>query len=167
MGEMAKKIVKSDLDNLLKILNEAYVEEWLAYYQYWVGAKVAMGLNRTAIVAEFEEHAAEELKHADWLAERIIQLGGTPILNPSEWNQIAHCKYITPHNFDVVALVKDNLEAERCAIGRYEGICDLTHNTDYETFRVSRKILKEEIEHEQEMEDFIADFEATKSFMKA
>ena len=167
MGEMAKKIVKTDLEHLLKVLNEAYAEEWLAYYQYWIAAKVAMGLNRTAVVGEFEEHAAEELKHADWLADRIIQLGGTPILNPSEWDNIAHCKYIAPHNFDVVALVKDNLEAERCAIGRYEGICDLTHSSDYETFRLSRKILKEEIEHEQEMEDFMADFETAKQYMKA
>ena len=39
MGEMAKKIVKMDLDELLKVLNEAYSEEWLAYYQYWLGAK--------------------------------------------------------------------------------------------------------------------------------
>lgn len=167
MGEMAKKIVKTDLEHLLKVLNEAYAEEWLAYYQYWIAAKVAMGLNRTAVVGEFEEHAAEELKHADWLADRIIQLGGTPILNPDEWDDIAHCKYITPHNFDVVALVRDNLEAERCAIGRYEGICDLTHNSDYETFRLSRKILKEEIEHEQEMEDFMADFETAKQYIKA
>ena len=167
MGEMAKKIVKTDLEHLLKVLNEAYAEEWLAYYQYWIAAKVAMGLNRTAVVGEFEEHAAEELKHADWLADRIIQLGGTPILNPDEWDEIAHCKYITPHNFDVVALVRDNLEAERCAIGRYEGICDLTHNSDYETFRLSRKILKEEIEHEQEMEDFMADFETAKQYIKA
>ena len=35
MGEMAKKIVKTDIEHLLKILNEAYAEEWLAYYQYW------------------------------------------------------------------------------------------------------------------------------------
>ncbi len=167
MGEMAKKIVKTDLEHLLKVLNEAYAEEWLAYYQYWIAAKVAMGLNRTAVVGEFEEHAAEELKHADWLADRIIQLGGAPILSPSEWDNMAHCKYITPHNFDVVALVRDNLEAERCAIGRYEGICDLTHNSDYETFRLSRKILKEEIEHEQEMEDFMADFETAKQYIKA
>ena len=163
---MAKKIVKTDLEHLVKILNEAYAEEWLAYYQYWIASKIAMGLGRSEVIAEFEEHATEELKHANWLADRIIQLGGTPILNPSEWNQLAHCKYMTPHDFDVVALVKDNLESERCAIGRYEGICDLTHGTDYETFRLSRKILKEEIEHEQEMEDFMADFETAKQYIK-
>lgn len=80
MGEMAQKIVKLDLEQLQKVLNEAFAEEWLAYYQYWIAAKVAMGLQRSDIVREFNEHAKEELQHADWLAERIIQLGGTPIL---------------------------------------------------------------------------------------
>lgn len=159
MGEMAQKIVRIDRDNLLKVLNEAYAEEWLATYQYWIAAKLAFGMERAKIAEEFSEHAEQELAHADWLAERIIQLGGVPVLNPDEWNKIAHCKYITPQNFDVVSLLHDNLEAERCAIGRYEGICDLTHGRDYETYRISEKILKEEIEHEQEIEDFCADIE--------
>lgn len=161
MGEMAKKIVKSDLDHLIKVLNEAYAEEWLAYYQYWVAAKVAYGQERSNIVAEFNEHAGEELKHADWLAERIVQLGGVPLLDINKLNEAAHCKYIIPHDFNVVALLHDNLTAERCAVGRYEGICDMTHGKDYETFRISEKILKEEIEHEQELEDFLADIEQT------
>lgn len=162
MGEMAKKIVRTDIEHLLKILNEAYAEEWLAYYQYWIAAKIAFGLERTNIVGEFTEHAGEELKHADWLADRIIQLGGVPILNIEELNEVAHCKYITPKEFDVISLLHDNLEAERCAIGRYEGICDLTHGKDYETYRIAEKILKEEIAHEQELEDFLADIDNTK-----
>ncbi|MBP5215037.1 MAG: ferritin [Alphaproteobacteria bacterium] len=162
MGEMAKKIAKTDIEHLLKILNEAYAEEWLAYYQYWIAAKIAFGLERTSIVEEFSEHAGEELKHAGWLAERIIQLGGVPVLDFEQLNEIAHCKYITPKEFDVTSLLHDNLTAERCAIGRYEGICDLTHGKDYETYRVSEKILKEELEHEQELEDFFADIDETK-----
>lgn len=165
MGEMAQKIVKLDLEQLQKVLNEAFAEEWLAYYQYWIAAKVAMGLQRSDIVREFNEHAKEELQHADWLAERIIQLGGTPILNPDEWSKTAVCKYITPHKFDVLSLLHDNLLAERCAIERYKKLCDLTDNTDYETFRMSRDILQEEIEHEQELEDFLDDLEKAKEFM--
>lgn len=166
MGEMAKKIVKIDLDNLIGTLNEAYAEEWLAYYQYWLGAKVAIGLQRSDLVAEFVEHANEELKHAGWIADRIIQLGGTPLLRPSEWEEKAHCKYLAPDNFDVASLLHDNLEAERCAIGRYEGLCMETDGHDYETFRISEKILKEELEHEQELEDFVADLEMAKRFIQ-
>lgn len=166
MGEMAKKIVKIDVEHLIKVLNEAYAEEWLAYYQYWIGAKVAIGLQRSDMVAEFEEHAGEELKHAGWLADRIIQLGGVPLIRPSEWETNAHCHYFAPDNFDVASLLHDNIEAERCAIGRYEGLCDLTHAKDYETYRIAEKILKEELEHEQELEDFVADLEMAKRFLQ-
>lgn len=159
MGEMAKKIVKNDLEELIIVLNQAFSEEWLAYYQYWLGGKLAAGSLRPQIAEEFEEHANEELKHANWLADRIIQLGGVPALSPEEWNKLAHCKYAAPKDPDTRSLLADNLKSERCAIGRYESICDLTHGKDYETFRISEKILKEEIEHEQELEDFIHDIE--------
>ena len=146
MGEMAQRISKvENKEELLKLLNCAFAEEWLAYYQYWVGAKVA-------------EHADEELKHADWLIDRIIQLGGTPILDPEEWKKQAQCKYEAPANPDTKVLVSQNLTAERCAVARYQQICEMCQGKDFETFRISRKILKEELEHEQEMEDFEADF---------
>ncbi len=158
MGEMTQKISKANKEELLKILNCAFAEEWLAYYQYWVGAKVAEGIERPKVAEEFMEHAKEELKHADWLSERILQLGGTPILNPEEWQKAAECKYDAPSNGDTRVLVSQNLIAERCAVARYQQICEMCKDTDIETFRVSEKILKEEIEHEQEMEDFMADF---------
>jgi bacterioferritin len=165
MGEMAKKIIKTDVDDLVKTLNEAYAEEWLAYYQYWLGAKLAEGPERYDIEKEFNEHAGEELKHADWLAKRIIQLGGTPIVKPDEWDSVARCKYKAPTKVDVVTLLTENLAAERCAIVRYQEICDTTQGKDYETFRISRKILKEELEHEQELEDFLSDIATAKKLI--
>ena len=158
MGELAQKISKTQREDLLEMLLNAYAEEWLAYYQYWVGAKVAEGLERPKIVEEFYEHANDELKHADWLADRIIQLGGTPVLDPLTFNEYAKCKYDAPVNPDTRVLVEQNLIAERCAIGRYQQICEICQGKDYETFNISRKILKEELEHEQEMEDFQKDF---------
>lgn len=159
MGEMAQRISKvENKDELMKLLNCALAEEWLAYYQYWVGAKIAEGLERPKVVSEFMEHAHQELDHADLLAERIIQLGGTPILDPEEWKKQAQCKYEIPANPDTKVLVEQNLIAERCAVARYQQICEMCQGKDYETFRISRKILKEELEHEQEMEDFEADF---------
>lgn len=157
MGQTAQKISKTDHDELLKILNTAYAEEWLAYYQYWIGAQVAVGPMRTSIIEEFMEHAKEELDHAAKLAKRIIELGGTPILNPNEFERVASCRYEAPTQPYVMNLLKQNLDAERCAIVRYQQICDMTFGKDYETFRMSAKILKEEIEHEQEIGDFEED----------
>lgn len=159
MGEMAQKISKVDRNELLDMLNVAFAEEWLAYYQYWLGAQVAVGPMRTSIVEEFMEHANEELKHAKMLSDRIIQLGGTPVLNPDNWSHVAQCKYDEPKDPYIMKLLEQNLTAERCAIARYQKICDMTYGKDYDTFRVSAKILKEEIEHEQEIGDFVLDIQ--------
>lgn len=159
MGEMAQRISKvENKEELLKLLNCAFAEEWLAYYQYWIGAKIAEGLERPKVVAEFMEHAGEELKHADWLVDRIIELGGTPLIDPDEWKKQAQCRYDAPANPDTKVLVSQNLTAERCAVARYQQICEMCQGKDFVTFNISRKILKEELEHEQEMEDFEADF---------
>ena len=161
MSEMAQKIAKVDREELLKILQIAFAEEWLAYYQYWIGAQVIVGKERYNIQKEFLEHANQEFKHAQMISNRIIELGETPILNPSQWEKVALCHYEEPTNPHVEELLKQNLISERCAIARYEKICEMTFGKDYETHRVAAKILHEELEHEQEINDFqddIADF---------
>ena len=72
MGEMAQKISKVDREELLNVLNIAYAEEWLAYYQYWLGAQLVVGPERKSVAEEFIEHATEEFDHAQKLAKRII-----------------------------------------------------------------------------------------------
>lgn len=159
MGEMAQKISKVDQGELLKILNVAFAEEWLAYYQYWLGSYLAVGPQRKAIAAEFMEHAKEELEHAEKLAVRIIELGGTPVLEPAEWQKIAMCKYDAPAKPYVVNLLDQNLVAERCAIVRYQKICEMTFGKDYETYQMSTDILHDEIEHEEEITAFKSDID--------
>ena len=90
---MAKESVKIlrgklDVDNLLSQLNAALAEEWLAYYQYWVGALVVEGAMRSDVQGEFEEHAEEERHHAQLLADRIIELEGVPVLDPKQWFEL-------------------------------------------------------------------------------
>ncbi|MBE6452704.1 MAG: ferritin [Alphaproteobacteria bacterium] len=161
MSNMAQKIIKLNKDELITELNAAFAEEWLAYYQYWIGAQVAVGPMRATIVEEFMEHANQELEHAKLISDRIIQLGGTPILDPAEWKNVANCKYEPPVDPYIVSLLKQNLDAERCAIVRYQKICDMTFGKDFETFRVASEILKEELEHEQEISDFEDDINMT------
>lgn len=167
MGLMAQKIIKEDREKMLQLLNTAYSEEWLAYYQYWIGAQVAKGPMRKIIAEEFLEHAKEEFEHAKKLCDRIIQLGGTPVLDPDEWKKHAICKYDAPIDEYIVKLLEENLESERCAIGRYQQICDMCMvSKDVETFHIARHILSDELEHEQELEDFIEDIKLTAEHMK-
>ena len=85
MGKHGIEILKIDVKELIRMLNGALSEEWLAYYQYWIGARVMEGPMRSEIEPELLVHADQELNHAVMVVERIIQLGGTPVLNPSEW----------------------------------------------------------------------------------
>ena len=45
---------KLDVKSLIDQLNAALSEEWLAYYQYWVGALVVEGAMRADVQGEFE-----------------------------------------------------------------------------------------------------------------
>ena len=51
MGQKGREIVKMDVDELINILNKALADEWLAYYQYWIGAKVVKGPMKDAVIA--------------------------------------------------------------------------------------------------------------------
>ena len=166
MGQTAKEISNINNEELLKALNSAYAEEWLAYYQYWIGAKIAHGPMRIEIVKEFEEHAEEELKHAGWIADRIIQLGGTPIIDPKDYGSAAHCKYDAPTDEFITKLLAQNLESERCAIKHYYEICEMVKGKDFVTFNLARKIMQEEEEHEQDLEDYILDIESAREYIR-
>lgn len=155
MSEMAIKICDLNTKDLIKELNAAFAEEWLAYYQYWIGAQVAAGAMRSVVSAEFEEHAKEELEHAEKIAKRIAELGGTPLTHPNQWEKAATCKYEEPKDPCTAKLLEQNLSAERCAIVRYQKICEMTHGKDFVTFDLALSILKDEIEHEQEIDDLI------------
>ena len=76
MGTFGRKIVDTNVEDLVKLLNKAFSDEWLAYYQYWIGSKIVRGPNKEAVIAELTLHATEELGHAVLLTTRIIQLGG-------------------------------------------------------------------------------------------
>ncbi|MDH8702031.1 bacterioferritin [Dysgonomonadaceae bacterium PH5-43] len=163
--EIKKKgvsILSLDVDKLIDMLNAALAEEWLAYYQYWIGAQVVEGPMRVQVEAELLEHAQEELDHADRVAKRIIELNGTPILNPVEWTKLARCKYEAPEDPYVENILAQNIRGERCAIQRYQEIADFTYKTDWVTHNIAVSILAEEVEHEKDLDDFVTDINLSK-----
>jgi bacterioferritin len=152
-----RKMVGMDVNKLLELLNKAFADEWLAYYQYWVGAKVVKGPMRRAVVSELEEHAGDEHKHAGMLAERIIQLGGTPILKPEEWYKLTNCGYDAPEDPSVRVVVEQNVKGERCAIDFYKRLLDMTRDTDEVTWKMLLEILDDEVEHEADLQALLED----------
>lgn len=159
MGNKAIEIADLDVTKLIQMLNEALAEEWLAYYQYWVGARVMEGPMRSEVEPELLLHATEELGHAELVANRILQLGGTPLLNPNQWSQYSKCPYEEPTDPYIVEILKQNLAGERCAIQRYQDIAEFTHGKDMSTHQMAIGILNDELEHEHDIQDFLADLE--------
>ena len=159
MAKESVKILQGKLDvkSLIDQLNAALSEEWLAYYQYWVGALVVEGAMRADVQGEFEEHAEEERHHAQLIADRIIELEGVPVLDPKKWFDLARCKYSIPSDFDVVNLLNQNVASERCAIIRYQEIAEFTDGKDFTTCDIAKHILSMEEEHEQDLQDYLRD----------
>lgn len=162
MGTKERKMVEAAgirVSELIALLNKAYADEWLAYYQYWVGAKIAVGIPRESVVEELSQHAEEELKHAEMLAERIIQLGGVPILEPRKWYDVTNCGYSAPKDPSVRALLDQNIKGEQCAIGVYRNLLKYTKDKDPVTYDLLLKILTDEVEHEEDLENLKEDIE--------
>ena len=162
MGTKGRAIVGLDVDLLIGKLNKALADEWLAYYQYWIGAKVAAGPMRGAVTLELEEHATEELGHALMLVARIIQLGGTPLLKPQDWYDMTNCGYEAPEDPYVKVLLEQNIKGEQCAIEVYRQLVELTKNADPVTYEIVLQILTDEIVHEEDLQSLAEDIQLMK-----
>lgn len=159
MGTIGRKIVDMDVKQLVKVLNQAFSDEWLAYYQYWIGAKVVKGPMKEAVIGELTQHAADELRHADMLSTRIIQLGGTPVAEPREWYKHTNCGYDAPDNPFVKEVLKQNIKGEQCAIMTYKKLVKLTAEKDPVTYNIVLQILQDEVEHEEDLQAEMEDLE--------
>jgi len=159
MGTRGREIVGMDVNELLRLLNQAYASEWLAYYQYWLGAKVIKGPMKDSVAAELNLHATEELNHATLLAARIVQLDGVPVTNPRQWFDLSPCPYDAPDDPYVAALLAQNIAGEQCAISTYKSLMDVTKDKDMVTYNLALTILEQEVEHEEDLQSLKEDLE--------
>lgn len=160
MGTKGREIVGMDVNELIATLNHAFADEWLAYYQYWLGAKVVKGPMKDAVASELLLHATEELAHADMLAMRIIQLGGEPLASPKDWLGETHCGYDAPTDPFVKAVLDQNIKGEQCAIGVYQNLLQMVKDKDPVTYNIVLTILQQEVEHEEDLQALDEDIQS-------
>ena len=157
MGTRGIKLVGMDVNKLLTLLNKVLADEWLAHYQYWIGAKVVAGPMKNAVITELMQHAAEEMGHAELLATRILQLGGKPILTPADWFKLTDCGYDAPEDPYVQTVLEQNINSEQCAISVYEKLMKVTKNADPITYNIALQIIEQEVEHEEDLQSLLED----------
>ncbi|MBT4594901.1 ferritin [bacterium] len=136
---------------LIKLLQRAYSEELLASYQYWLGAQVAEGACLDETKSELLEHYEEEFEHAKLLSDKIIALGGSPVITPREWYDHAPEGFAAPSDPQTKTLLEQNIKGEQGAIGFYNEILEFLGECDCSTYKMIEQIRNDEIKHEEDL----------------
>ena len=132
-----------------RVLNEALATEIVCVLRYKRHYFMADGINADSVAAEFAEHATEEQAHADRIAQRIVQLGGTPNFSPEGLGSRSHSEYVEGDT--LIDMIKEDLIAERIAIDSYKEIIDYLADKDSTTRRMFEEILAVEEEHADDL----------------
>ena len=155
MGKQARAIVDLSLKELVKDLNKAYADEWLAFYLYWYMAQTVSGRAYEDMKEFLEKIAKDELEHATELADLITKLGDVPTANPMDLEKHANAPYMMPpkNTADLNRIIRIVTEAEAQAIEVYNKIAKKTMGKDHNTYALVTHILSEEISHEEMFEN--------------
>lgn len=144
---------KLDRKQVISILNEALATEIVCVLRYKFHYFMASGIHSQSVKEEFKEHADEEQEHADWIAERIKQLGGKPEMNPATLTKHSHSEY--KEGTSLADMIREDLIAERIAIESYREIIQFLGDKDPTSKRLMETILAKEEEHADEMADLL------------
>lgn len=139
----------ADRDRVVAVLNEALATEIVCYLRYKRHYYTAVGLNAAPAMAEFLEHANDELAHVDQISVRITQLQGDPNFDPTNLTERSHSEYDSSQK--LTDMIKEDLVAERIAIASYSEIIRWLGDKDPVTRRMLEDILAVEEEHADDL----------------
>ena len=148
---------RADRETVIKLLNEALATEIVCVLRYKRHYFMAQGIHADPIAQEFLTHANEEQGHADQIAGRIVQLGGSPNFNPEGILSRSHSEYVEGQN--LIDMIKEDLIAERVAIDSYTEMIRYISDDDITTRRMLEGILAVEEEHADDLSSFLADLD--------
>jgi len=138
---------------VVALLNEALATELVCVLRYRRHYYMASGFRGATAAAEFLEHAVEEQAHADRIAQRIVQLGGEPDLNPDGLLSRSHSEYVPADSLD--EMIREDLVAERIAIESYGEMIRYLADSDPTTRRLLEEILAKEEEHADDLAELL------------
>jgi bacterioferritin len=139
----------ADRETVVKLLNEALATEIVCVLRYKRHYFMASGIHAEGVAAEFLEHANEEQRHADSIAQRIVQLKGAPNFNPEGLLMRSHAEYVEGDT--LIDMIKEDLVAERIAIDSYRELITYFGDDDPTSRRLMEEILAVEEEHADDL----------------
>ncbi|HEY40692.1 MAG TPA: ferritin-like domain-containing protein [Dehalococcoidia bacterium] len=129
-----------DKEKVIELLNKDLQDEHGAIIQYLTHA---YGMGEGEMACEIEAMARDEMRHLDWLAETIVELGGIPSLERGTMKMGG----ASVHDWMV-----NNVSLEQGAIAQYE---EQIHAIDDPKIkRLLRRILSDELAHRDDFEHF-------------
>jgi len=157
MGTKGRSILEVDVNTVINELKRAYLDELMAFYSYWITAIVAEGFHGEELTEHFKQEAMEELGHAEKLANRILELGGDPVVHPKDWEAGANAPFTSPRadRTDAEGMVEDQIKAEAGAIEAYNRLAKLTFGKDPVTYHLATELLADEVRHEEFLENLL------------
>ncbi|NIV94897.1 ferritin-like domain-containing protein [candidate division KSB1 bacterium] len=96
-------------EELIKGLNEDLAAEWGTVIRYTYQAGKSFGILGTELREMFEQEVQDELGHATFLTDVIVDLGGEPTTTPKEF----------PKHDDIKAMLALDLEMEEQDVENY------------------------------------------------
>ena len=139
----------ADRERVVDVLNTVLATELVCVLRYKRHYSMASGLNAGPVAAEFLQHANDEQGHADQVAMRITQLDGEPNFNPDGLAGRSHADYVEGDT--LLDMAREDLVAERIAIGSYQEIVRWLGTDDPTTRVLIESILAVEEEHAVDM----------------
>ncbi len=130
-----------DKDKIISLLNQDLKDEHGAIIQYLTHA-YAMGEGEMA--CEIEATARDEMRHLDWLAETIVELGGVPNLEKGK---------MLMEGESVANWMSNNVLLEKGAINQYQE--HIKAIDDPKIKRLLKRILSDEEAHRGKFEHFV------------
>ena len=150
-----------DVARTVDILQTVLATELVCVLRYTQHSIAATGLASEGVKAEFAQHAKEEMQHVMTVAERINQLGSAPNFDPKNLASRSASEYTTSSS--MVAMIRENLIAERIAVDHYRELIRFFGDDDPTTRVMIESILAVEEEHASDMQDLLTTHEGVKS----
>lgn len=135
---------------LIDGLNEDLAAEYQAVIFYTVGAQLMTGANRPELKSLFESEIPDEQGHAEFLAHKVVALGGEPTTEPAPVR-------LGSSNRERIEIA---LEAEVDTISRYRQRIKQAEAAGETGLQVRLEdLVADETEHKEEMEMILQDFD--------
>lgn len=159
MGSTGNSLIKGiEVQEIIDTLDSFHALSWVVVH-FSLGLKNRLeGQAAFLLSKKLEDKAEESMKHADKLAERIAELGGTETADPTEFVMLSRLKHFSmPSSIsNVNEILSYILRLERSIVRTYGDFLHRIRDNDDLTYHVILEILEDEVKRESEIETALA-----------